>query len=219
MSEIVLKAEVRTLIGSHANKVRFAGKIPGVFYAHGEENISVTVSPLGLKPLIYTSDTHLVNLQLDNGISKTCILRDVQFDPLTDKPIHFDLQGVKEDEELTIEVPVVLVGSPKGVKDGGTLQHVIHKLKVMCLPKFIPENIKIDVSELAINDSVHVRDLPLPNVTVLENASSTVVAVVPPTVVKEAEGAVAGAVVEGAATSAEPEVIIKGKKPADEAKA
>jgi large subunit ribosomal protein L25 len=124
---------------------------------------------------------------------------------------------VKDDEELTIEVPVVLVGSPKGVKDGGTLQHVIHKLKVMCLPKFIPENIKIDVSMLAINDSVHVRDLPLTNVTVLENASSTVVAVVPPTVVKEAEGTVAA--VEGAVASAEPEIITKGKKPAEDAKA
>ncbi len=216
MSEIVLKAEVRKQIGSHANKVRFAGNIPGVFYAHGDENISITASPIALKPLIYTSDTHLVNLQLDNGVAKTCILRDVQFDPLTDKPIHFDLQGVKEDEELTIEVPVVLVGSPKGVKDGGTLQHVIHKLKVMCLPKFIPENIKINVADLAINDSVHVRDLPLENVTVLENASSTVVAVVPPTVVKEAEAGAAG-VVEGAAATSEPEVITKGKKPAEEA--
>jgi large subunit ribosomal protein L25 len=219
MSEIVLKAEIRKELGSHANRVRFAGNVPGVFYAHGEENISVTATPLGLKPLIYTSDTHLVNLQLDNGVSKTCILRDVQFDPLTDKPIHFDLQGVKEDEELTIEVPVVIIGSPKGVKDGGTLQHVIHKLKVMCLPKYIPENVKIDVSDLAINDSVHVRDLPLTNVTVLENASSTVVAVVPPTVVKEAEVAVAGAVVEGAPAAAEPEVIVKGKKPAEETKA
>ena len=219
MSEIVLKAEVRKELGSHANRVRQEGKVPGVFYAHGEENISVTATPLGLKPLIYTSDTHLVSLQLDNGLSKTCILRDVQFDPLTDKPIHFDLQGVKEDEELTIEVPVVITGSPKGVKDGGTLQLVIHKLKVMCLPKYIPENVKIDVTDLGINDSVHVRDLPLQNVTVLENASSTVVAVVPPTVVKEAEVAVAGAVEGAVATTAEPEVITKGKKPAEEVKA
>jgi large subunit ribosomal protein L25 len=215
MSEIVLKAEVRKEIGSFANRVRFEGNVPGIFYAHGEENINITVTPAGLRPLIYTKDTHIVNLQIDNGVTKTCILRDVQFHPLTDKVIHFDLQGVKEDEELAIEVPVVLVGSPKGVKDGGTLQLVIHKLKVLCLPKYIPENVKIDVSNLGINDSIHVRDLPLENVTVLENAASTVVAVVPPTVVKEAEP-VAGAVVEGAA-SAEPEVITKGKKPAEEA--
>jgi large subunit ribosomal protein L25 len=215
MSEILLQAEVRKEIGSFANRVRFEGKVPGVFYAHGEENINLTVTASAIKPLIYTSDTHIVNLQLDNGTNKTCILRDVQFHPLTDKPIHFDLQGVKEDEELAIEVPVVLVGSPKGVKDGGTLQLVIHKLKVQCLPKFIPENVKIDVSNLAINESVHVRDIPLPNVTVLDNAASTVVAVVPPTVVKEAEAGTPGAV-EGAASS-EPEVITKGKKPAEEA--
>ncbi|MGE5313339.1 MAG: 50S ribosomal protein L25 [Acidobacteriota bacterium] len=217
MSEIVLKAEVRKEVGSMAKKVRFEGKVPGVYYAHGEENINLTATPAGLKPLIYTSDTHIVNLQLDNGTSKTCILRDVQFHPLTDKPVHFDLQGVKEDEQLTIEVPVVLVGSPKGVKDGGTLQHVIHRLKVQCLPKYIPENVKIDVANLGINESIHVRDLPLENVTVLENAGSTVVAVVPPTVVKEGEAAAGAAPAEGGAAAAEPEVITKGKKPAEEA--
>ncbi len=219
MSEVVLNATVRTETGAAANRLRGDDKIPGVFYAHGEENINITATPLAMKPLIYTSNTHLINLKLDNGVSKTCILRDVQFDPVSDRPVHFDLQGVKENEALTVQVPVVLQGSPKGVKDGGTLQFIMHKVRVSCLPRHIPERIVLNVADLEMNDSIHVRDIKIENVKVLDNESAAVVAVVPPTVIKE-ETPAAGAVVEaegaeGAAAPAEPEVIAKGKKPAE----
>lgn len=211
MSEVVLEAQVRTHIGKKLNKVRNEGKVPGVYYSRGEENITLSATPLGLRPLIYTSDTHIINLKLDNGVSKTCILRNVQFDPITDRPVHFDLQGIKENEELTVQIPVLLQGTPKGVKDGGTLQHVMRFVRVTCLPKFIPEHIELNVSELGMNHSIHVRDVKLENVTILDNAASTIVAVIPPTVVKEeTPGAEAAA-----PTSAEPEVIAKGKKPAE----
>ena len=131
----------------------------------------------------------------------------MQFDPVTDLPIHFDLQGVRADEELTIEVPVMLEGTPKGVKDGGTIQHVMHRLKVSCLPNFIPEHIVIQIAELSINQSIHIRDIKVENVKILESESSTIVAVVPPTILKEEVPADAAAT-----TLAEPEVIGKGKK-------
>jgi large subunit ribosomal protein L25 len=214
MSEVMLQAEVRKETGKAAKRLRYAGKVPGVFYAHGENPINISATPLGLKPLIYTTETHVVNLKLDSGDTKSCILRDVQFDPITDRPIHFDLQGIKENEELTVQVPVIIKGSPIGVKDGGTLQHVIHKLRVSCLPKFIPEHVELDVTELGMNDSIHVGDLKIENVTLLDNKASTIVAVVPPTIVKEevpADQAVAAA----APIAAEPEIITKGKKPAE----
>jgi large subunit ribosomal protein L25 len=220
MSEIVLNAVVRKETGKRMNALRSTDKIPGVYYAHGETNINVTATPLAMKPLIYTTNTHLINLKLDNGENKTCILRDVQFDPITDRPVHFDLQGVKENEELTVQIPVVLNGSPKGVKDGGTLQHIMHKVRVSCLPKFIPEQIVLQVSELAMNDSIHVRDIKIDNVRILDNPASAVVAVVPPTVVKEEVAAVPGVTPDAAAAAtatvaAEPEVIAKGKKPVE----
>ncbi len=219
MSEVVLNVVVRTETGKRMNKLRSLDKIPGVYYAHGEANINVTATPLAMKPLIYTSNTHLINLKLDNGESKTCILRDVQFDPITDRPVHFDLQGVKENEELTVLIPVILNGSPKGVKDGGTLQHIMHKVRVSCLPKFIPEQIVLQVADLGMNDSIHVRDIKIDNVRVLDNPASAVVAVVPPTVVKEEVAAVPGATPDAAAAAptaaAEPEVIAKGKKPVE----
>lgn len=215
MSEIVLNAEIRETAGKQAKHVRLQDKVPGVYYIHGETNISIQVPKVNLDPLVFTTETHVIDLRLPDGSSKKAILRDVQFDPVSDKPIHFDLQGLKDDERLTLEVPVALTGGiPRGVREGGMLQHIIHKLKVNCLPKDIPEKIEINVAELLINHSVHVRELQVPNATILENPDSTVVAVIPPTVVKEVEPT---AVVEEAAK--EPEVVGKGKKAEEGAEA
>jgi large subunit ribosomal protein L25 len=121
---------------------------------------------------------------------------------------------VKENEELTVQVPVIVKGTPVGVKDGGTLQFIMHKVRVSCLPKFIPEHIEIEVTNLKMNETIHVSDIKLENARIIDNEASTIVAVVPPTIVKEETPAAA---VEGAAVAApaEPEVIAKGKKPAE----
>jgi large subunit ribosomal protein L25 len=215
MSEITLTATARTEKGKKTKRLRAKGLVPGIYYGHGQDNIAVSLPELDLRPLFKTSATHLINLKLEDGSQHICILRDIQFDPVTDRPIHFDLFGLNAEEELTIDVPVILKGAPVGVKDGGTLQHVMHRLRISCLPKNIPDHVEIDVTELKINHSVHVGDLTLPNVRVLENANSTVAAVVPPTILKEAEP---GAVVapEG---PVEPEVIARGKKPEEGAEA
>jgi len=213
MSEITINAEIRTKLGKRSRSLRREGKIPGIFYGHGQKNIAVSMPAPVLRPLYKTSATHVINLKLDDGSTHACILRAIQFDPVTDKPVHFDLFGLSADEVLTIEVPVVITGSPKGVKVGGMLQHVLHKIKVSCLPKHIPDHIEIAVDDLDINTSVHVKDITVPNVTILENENSTIVAVVPPTVVKEPEPAEG---VLGVEVPAEPELISKGKKEEEE---
>jgi large subunit ribosomal protein L25 len=208
MSEVVLNAEIREQTGKQAKLTRNEGNVPGVFYSHGEKNINLKTPILSLAPLIYSSETSIIDLRLNDGTQKKAILRDVQFDPVSDKPIHFDLQGLHEDEKLTIEVPVVLTGGiPVGVKNGGLLQHSIHKVRVSCLPKDIPGKIEIDVGALEMNRSVHVRDLNIANVIILENMDAAVVGVIPPTIVKEAEP-------EAVPTEElkEPEVLGKGKK-------
>ncbi|MBM4169270.1 MAG: 50S ribosomal protein L25 [Ignavibacteria bacterium] len=216
MSEITINAEIRLHIGKQAKSLRKQGNIPGIYYGHGQKNIAVSLPEATLRPLYKTSATHVINLKLNDGSTHSCILRDVQFDPLTDKPIHFDLFGLHADEVLTIDVPVVITGTPKGVKVGGMLQHVMHKIKVSCLPKHIPDHIEIAVDELDINTSIHVKDITVPNVTVLENENSTIVAVVPPTVIKEPTPAEA---VVGEEAPAEPEVIAKGRKAEEEGEA
>jgi large subunit ribosomal protein L25 len=185
-----------------------------VFYIHGEKNISISVLEKSLKPLIYTSETHVINLQLNQGGEKSCILRDIQFDPITDRPVHIDLQGLRADEKINIEVPIVVTGgTPVGVRDGGVLQHVAHRLKISCLPKDIPEHIEINAENLKINNFIHVRDLKIDNVTILENEANTIIGIVPPTIEKEATAT------PTAEAATEPEVITKGKKPEEGAEA
>ncbi len=208
MSEIILNAEPRTITGKKSKRIRLEGKVPGVYYARGEKNIPIQVEKLSLDPLIYTSETHVINLRVGE-IVKKAILRDLQFDPVSDRAIHFDLQGLREDEEITLDVPVVLTGGiPAGVRDGGLLQHMMHKIKISCLPKNIPGKVEVNVSTLAIHQTIHVKDLNIPDVTILDAPEDPVVSVVPPTVIKEAEPT---AVAADAAK--EPEVVGKGKKP------
>jgi large subunit ribosomal protein L25 len=212
MSEITLTAEVRKEIGKRLQALRKTGKVPGIYYGHGQQNIAVALPESALKPLYTSPAINIINLKLNDGSSHMCILRDVQLDPVTEQAVHFDLYGVNENEALTIEVPIKLTGGiPKGVREGGILQHILHKLEVSCLPKNIPDHIEINVEGLEINRSIHVKDLSIPNVKILESETSTVVAVIPPVIVKEPEVA-ATAVEPVAEAPAEPEVIGRGKK-------
>ncbi|MBP1653783.1 MAG: ribosomal protein L25/ral stress protein Ctc, partial [Bacteroidetes bacterium] len=116
-SEVVLNAELRNQTAKHAKYSRSQGMVPGVYYARGEQNINIQVPTPSLNKLVFTSEAHVIDLRLNDGSSRRCILRDVQFDPVSDKPVHFDLQGLKENEKLTMDIPVVLVGGvPKGVR-------------------------------------------------------------------------------------------------------
>lgn len=209
MREMNLNATVRAEFGKHTRALRRTGKVPGIFYRHGEKNIPITIEEKSLKPLIYTTETHIINLQLGDGKTENCILRDLQLDPVSERPVHFDLQGLREDEEITLEIPITVVGGTSvGVREGGILQQVIHKLRISCLPRHIPDHVEVNPENLKINQFIHVRDLKIDNVKILESENSSVIGIVPPTVEKEPEPSTA-AVEE----PAEPEVIGKGKKP------
>ncbi|MBM4159312.1 MAG: 50S ribosomal protein L25 [Ignavibacteria bacterium] len=214
MSEVSIKAEKRTEFKkSISRQNRNKGYIPGIFYGVDEENIPILVSELSLRPIIYSTESRIINLQIE-GIDKkfSCILKDVQYDPIKDKPIHFDLFGLKEGEPIEIEVTVQLTGAAIGVKSGGIVQHILHKLDIKCLPDKIPPHIDIDISNLEIGDSIKVSDLKLEDIEILNEENVAIVAVVPPAAEK-------AEVQEPAAeeeTAAEPEVITKGKKEEEE---
>ena len=210
MPDISLKVKKRSKFKKSISKeYRNSGMIPGVLYGAGEKNTPIVASEISLRPIIDTSESYIINLDIE-GEKKTanCILKDVQFEPLKNKPIHFDLLALKKGEAIHIEVNVLVNGTALGVKEGGVLQHVIHKLDIQCLPKDIPSHVEIDVSELQIGDSIKVSDIKLENVTILNDENSAVAIVVPPTIEKEPE------VEEEAEEEAEeePEVISKGKK-------
>jgi large subunit ribosomal protein L25 len=153
---------------------------------------------------------NLVDLNIDGGRNEKCVIREVQWDPLTSRPLHVDLMGIKLTEKITVKVSVRMVGSPVGVKEGGTLQTMLRELEVECLPLDIPQDIPIDVSALKIHDAVHVGDIKLERVKILNDPEHVIATVLPPRL----EEAPAAAPTEEAA---EPEVIGHGKKEEAEA--
>ncbi|MEP7145456.1 MAG: 50S ribosomal protein L25 [bacterium] len=211
MSEITLKAKKRDDYKEGTlNQLRKKGIIPGIYYGHGIENINIAATEIDLRPVIYTTESHIVNLKFEDDKSPlSCILKNVQFHPVSDKPLHFDLIALKEGETITIEVSVHLIGNAPGVKDGGVLQHILHKLEIETLPSNIPSHIDVDISGLNMNDSIKVSDLKVENIKILNDENASIVAVVQPTVEKEPEP-------EEGEAAAEPEVISKSKKDEEE---
>ncbi|MDQ7818330.1 MAG: 50S ribosomal protein L25 [Melioribacteraceae bacterium] len=214
MSEITIQAKKRELSTKGAvNKLRRNGEIPGIYYTKGTEPIPISVQELSLNPIVYTSEAHIIDLQLGDNEVKKSILKNIQFDPVTDKIVHFDLLGISLDKEIDIEVPIAIEGQPKGIKDGGIIQQSMYKLHVLCLPGDIPEHITINISDLGVGDAVHVKDLSIERVKFLHNEEVIIVAVVMPRAQVEAPVAVAETLGE---EKVEPEVISKGKQVEDE---
>lgn len=205
-----VSAQVRSELGSRANKrLRDRGMLPGVIYGHKEAVIPVT---LPKKEMVnhLSHGAHLFALDLA-GKSETCLVKEVQYDHLGLEVLHVDLSRVSLDEKVEVTVPLELKGTPKGEADGGVLQQIIASLEIECLVMEIPEFIRHNVSELALNDVLHIKDLQLPQGVRCLQDGELIVATV-----KEIQEAAPAEVVE-AETSAEPEVI--GRKAEDEAAA
>ena len=192
-----------------ARTTRRGGRIPGVLYGHGEESVALSVDAAELKRLVHaiSIENTIVDLDLGGSEPYKVLIRELQRHPVRDEFLHIDFFHVAMDEKLQVEIPIVLVGTPTGVKNkGGVLDHQLRELEVYCLPGNIPEKVELDVSALDIGDSVHVSDIRLGDVEILTDADRAVVAVLAPTVIEVEEAAV----VEEA--PAEPEVIGRGKE-------
>ena len=213
--EIVLNVKRRNVsTKGELNKLRREGFVPGVFYYKDVEGAQYFYLPFSsLKPLVYTTETHMVKLQFDDGAEYQAVMKEVQFDPVSEQVLHVDFQGVKFGETITVQVPVVHVGQAIGLKEGGLLTQFIHKLDVECLPRQIPEKLEVDITDMKIGDTLHVRDLSFENVKILNPEDSIIFTIVPPkgAVVEEAE-----AEGEQEEESKEPEVISKGKSDKEE---
>ena len=189
-----------------ARKARAAGRIPGVLYGHGQEPVALSVSAREFELAVRKQGGNpIIGLDLEGG-EHTALIRGVQYDPLTHDIIHLDFLRISLTEAIEIEVPIKLVGLPVGVKDGGgILEPIVRELKVRCLPTAIPQSIEVDVTALNIGDSVHVRDIVVPEATVLTDADVTLATVVPPTVQAEEKPAEEAAAAAAGAEPTEPE--------------
>lgn len=206
--ETKLVAQRRTKLGTSANRrLRASGQVPGNVYGHKQDPISVSFSTKEAAALV-RSTHRVVELQLD-GKSETAILRETQWDAYHKELWHVDFMRVDANERVKVDVDVILRGTAAGALAGGVLEHSLHMLHVDCLAINIPEAISVKVQGLQIGQAIHVKELDIPEgVTVLNNPDAIVVRVVQPIIVE---------VAPSEAAVAEPEVIKKEKKAADEA--
>lgn len=189
--------------------VRNAGRVPAVIYGRGVKPENVEIGARDLELLVHgsVSENVLLDLTLGGG-KRLALVQEIQHHPLSGKPLHVDLHQVDANEKVTIMVPVEPVGEAAGVKTGGgTLEHVLFKLKVRALPKDLPEVINVDVSALEIGKAIHIGDITPPaGVEILGDKHISVLAVAAPVT----EAAETAATAEGAAAT-QPEMI-KEKK-------
>jgi large subunit ribosomal protein L25 len=202
-----LTAKVRGELGSRRNKrLRDAGFVPGVIYGHKEAVVPVT---LPKKELVghLNHGAHLFSLALD-GKSENVLVKDVQWDHLGIEVLHVDFTRVDLNERVEVTVPLVLKGEPKGEAEGGVLTQVISDIQIECLVTQIPEDIRHNVSDMGLNDVVHISDLKLPDgVRALQDPDQIVATVKEVAEEEPTEVAEAGA--------AEPEVIGKAEEGAE----
>ena len=184
MAQSTLVVKKREGVGkSAARKVRKEGAVPAVVYGRETEPIPIVVNLTEFKKALSTEagENTLLELHIkDDGeeITKLALLRDIQFDYLTSRPLHFDFQEVLMKEKLTVKVPVKIVGKSEGVKAGGILEEILREIEIECLPADIPNYIEVDVSSLGIGDSIHIGDLTISeNVTVMHEPDETIVTI------------------------------------------
>ncbi len=159
-------------------RMRKEGKIPGIYYSHdSKDSIPFFINKSELHN-IHKSGARLLKISV-GGKLRTVIFKDVQYHPVTDEVMHFDLYGVKMDEKIHIHVAIVLEGEALGVKtDGGKITQPMTEIEIECLPSDIPGNIVIDVTDLRLGDSIHARDVELPENTGLVTPEDAVIAAI-----------------------------------------
>ncbi len=216
MSEVGLEIQKREVVDKKVNKqLRSEGKIPGIYYMHGEDSIPVAVDAKQLK-LMIQSEASIIDLRFDGDKKATkSVIREIQWDPLDGHPLHVDFMGIKLTEKVTVDVPVHIVGTSIGVKqEGGITQHIIREVSIEALPLDIPERIDVDITDLNIGDSVRIDDLSIDKVKILTDPTQSIVVIRPPTIIEEPEVEEEG--LEEGEELAEPEVIGEKKEESEE---
>ncbi|MCR5861302.1 50S ribosomal protein L25/general stress protein Ctc [Flavobacterium sp. J372] len=177
MKSITIKGSERESVGKAATRAaRNAGMVPCVLYG-GEQPVHFTAEDLAFKGLVYTPNVHTVVIDLDGGKQYNAILQDIQFHPVSDKILHIDFYQLKDDKEITMDVPVKIVGTSPGVLGGGVLRLNQRKLKVRALPANLPDFVEANISELEMGNKLYVTKIETNNFKILNPENTVVVQV------------------------------------------
>ncbi len=168
MKSITIEGQLRTESGKKATRhLRSQQLVPGVIYG-GANEINFSAPAAAFKDIVYTADFMLTDVKID-GKTYRCILKDLQFNKVTDLLIHVDFLELVEDKKVVATLPLKFVGVPAGVKAGGKLVTKMKSLKVKAFPKYLREHIDVDINKLELNENVRVEDVKLENMEVLNS--------------------------------------------------
>lgn len=217
MAIVSFSATARENTGKGAARtLRRQGQVPAVIYGHGREPLSLTLNARDLDKMLghIQAESTVIEVTVGGQTAKT-LIREIQRHPIRRQILHVDFQALVAGEKVTVNIPIVLVGIPEGVRlEGGVLDQTLRELEIEVDPSDIPDHAELDVTNMVIGDSLHVSDIKLPaNVKVLDDPETSVAVLAAPRAVIE-ETPVAEAVEGAAEGTGEPEVI--GKGPGDE---
>jgi large subunit ribosomal protein L25 len=155
---------MRTSTGNSPSRaLRREGNIPAVLYGPGSESVLLSISSLDLEHALKKASSNQIifNMAVQNtqAGTRTAMIKELQIHPMSRKFLHVDFYEISKDRKITVNVPVVVKGRAKGIEDGGMLQIIEREIEVLCLPFDVPESIQVDISDLGIGDSIHVKDL------------------------------------------------------------
>ena len=212
MQQVRLEAQKREASGKGAARgMRRAGNLPGVLYGRKNEVIPIQIDARGFQDFLHNyGENAFINLEIADHGTENVMVKEIQRDPVSNQLLHTDLLRISMDEPITSPVPITLVGSAPGIREGGILEFPHRQLTLHCLPTLLPEEIEVDINGLDIDNRVSVEDISLPEgIEVLDDLNTRIVAVVPPRIEEEPEvEAEEGMEVEAEGDEdAEPEVI------------
>ncbi len=205
MKSVTIEGQLRTESGKKATRqLRSQQLVPGVIYG-GQSEINFAAPASAFKSIVYTSEFILADVKID-GAGYRCILKDIQFDKVTDALLHVDFLELVENKKVIASLPLKYIGTPEGVKAGGKLVTKMKTLKIKTLPKFLKEHIDVDITNLKLNENIRVQDVIAENMEVLNSPRIPIASVTMTRQLKQEEAAVvpkaAGAAAPAAAAPA-----------------
>jgi large subunit ribosomal protein L25 len=192
MKTITIEGQIRTEFGKAATRqLRSEEKVPGVIYG-GAKEINFSAPATAFKSIVYTPDFMLAEVKV-NGASYKCVLKDMQFDKVSDQLIHVDFLELVGDKKVTVSIPIKFTGVPEGVKEGGKLAVKMKALKVKTIPEYLLEHIDVDLTNLKLNENIRVQDVKAKNMEILNSPRIPIASVAMTRQLKQEEATVAKA--------------------------
>lgn len=187
MNSVKIDGEKRSDIGGKfARRLRTEGRVPGIIYGADGTNISFSAPIMAFRPLVYTPEFQLAEITVD-GTSYRCILKDKQFDVISDELSHVDFLELVPGRKLTANLPLKFVGQSAGVKSGGRLELKMKTIKVRTLPEHLVEALEVDITNLELNANLRVQDVQTPNMEVMNAPRQPIASVVMTRALRQAE--------------------------------